>query len=335
MRLKTFSAPGMAEAMQIVRRELGDDAIIVSTQKDTETGEVVITAALESPDADEDAIERMLQGGVRPIITEALRHSLAFHGVPPRLIERLVVSGAAVDSEDPVMVCAAALDASFAFAPLPDKSAPRPFLLLGPPGGGKTITAAKLAARSVMKGRRVGVITSDSVRAGVVEQLAAFTRIMDIELKVAKGPDSLKRILDDNAGLYDLTFIDSPGLNPFQESDMDYLGDLAQASGAEPILVMAAGGDAMEAAEMGEIYASLGVTRLLATRLDATRRLGAVLAAAAGADAMLSEVAVSPHVANGLVAVNPVSLARLLVADPDTHHKMSLFEQTPFAEAVP
>lgn len=334
MRLKTFSAPGMTEAMQIVRQALGDEAIIVSTQKDPETGEVSITAALESPEADEDAIERMLKGGVRPIITEAVRHALAFHAVPARLIERLMVAGGAVDSDDPVMVCAAALDASFSFAPLPDKSAPRPFLLLGPPGGGKTITAAKLAARSVMKGRRVGVITADSMRAGVVEQLAAFTRIMDIELKVAKGPDALRRVLDDNAGLYDLVFIDSPGLNPFQESDMTYLGDLVDAAGAEPILVMAAGGDAVEAGEMGEIFAGLGVTRLLATRLDATRRLGAVLAAADAADAMLSEVAVSPHVANGLVAINPVSLARLLVADSDEQLKTTLFEQSSFAEAV-
>jgi flagellar biosynthesis protein FlhF len=334
MRLKTFTAPGMAEAMHIVRMELGDEAIIVSTQKDPDTGEVHITAALENALAEEDAIERMLGGGMRPFISEAVRQALSFHGVPGRLIERLVVATGTVESEDPVMACAAALDANFAFAPLPDKSAPRPFMLLGPPGGGKTITAAKLAARSVMKGRRVGVITTDSVRAGVVEQLASFTRIMDIELKVAKGPDALKRLLDDNAGLYDLTFIDTPGLNPFQERDVAYLSGLVDASGAEPILVMAAGGDSSEAAEMGEIYAQLGVTRLLSTRLDATRRLGAILAAADAADAMFCEVAVSPHVASGLVAINPVSLARLLIADPDEHVTDTLSEQTSYSEAL-
>ncbi|TAN47173.1 MAG: GTP-binding protein, partial [Rhodospirillales bacterium] len=239
MRLKTYTASGMAEAMQTVRRELGDEAIIVSTQKDPETGEVHITAALEGYDTDEDAIERMLGGGMRPFISEAVRQALSFHGVPGRLIERLVVAMGAVESEDPVMACAAALDSTFAFAPLPDKSAPRPFMLIGPPGSGKTITVAKLAARSVMKGRKVGVITTDSMRAGVVEQLASFTRIMDIELKVARGPDALKRMLDDNAGIYDLVFIDSPGLNPFQERDVKYLGDLLEAGGVEPILVMA------------------------------------------------------------------------------------------------
>ncbi|CAA6603931.1 Flagellar biosynthesis protein FlhF [Rhodospirillaceae bacterium LM-1] len=334
MRLKTFTAPGMAEAMQTVRRELGDEAIIVSTQKDPDTGEVHITAALESSEAEEDAIERMLGGGMRPFISEAVRQALSFHGVPGRLIERLVVAAAAVDSDDPVMACAAALDANFIFAPLPDKSAPRPFILLGPPGGGKTITVAKLAARSVMKGRRVGVITTDSVRAGVVEQLASFTRIMDIELKVARGPEALKRLLEDNAGLYDLTFIDSPGLNPFQDRDQSYLADLVEASKAEPIMVMAAGGDSSEASEMGEIYANLGVTRLLATRLDATRRLGAVLAAAASAEAMFCEVAVSPHVASGLVALNPVSLARLLVADPDEQVANALHEHPSYSEAL-
>ncbi|MBF0354609.1 MAG: GTP-binding protein [Alphaproteobacteria bacterium] len=334
MRLKTFTAPGMAEAMQTVRRELGDEAIIVSTQKDPETGEVHITAALEGFDVDEDAIERMLGGGMRPFISEAVRQALSFHGVPGKLIERLVVATGAVESEDPVMACAAALDATFAFAPLPDKSAPRPFMLIGPPGGGKTITVAKLAARSVMKGRKVGVITTDSMRAGVVEQLASFTRIMDIELKVARGPEALRRMLEDNAGIYDLVFIDSPGLNPFQERDISYLGDLLEAGGVEPILVMAAGGDASEAAEMGEIYSGLGVTRLLATRLDATRRLGAILAAADAAEAMFSEVAVSPHVASGLVAINPVSLARLLITDPDDHAVQSLDESSSYSEAL-
>ena len=40
MRLKTFSAPTTAEAMQLVRDEIGDDAIIVSTHRDTD-GEAV------------------------------------------------------------------------------------------------------------------------------------------------------------------------------------------------------------------------------------------------------------------------------------------------------
>src|ERR1700752_3394216 len=44
MRLKTFSAPTVAEAMGMVRSELGPDAIIVTTMKTPDDGARVICA---------------------------------------------------------------------------------------------------------------------------------------------------------------------------------------------------------------------------------------------------------------------------------------------------
>jgi flagellar biosynthesis protein FlhF len=111
----------------------------------------------------------------------------------------------------------------------------------------------------------------------------------------------------------DLVFIDSPGLNPFSHHDMDYLKGLISAADVEPILVIAAGGDAAEAGDIGEAFSAAGATRLLATRLDMTRRLGAILSAADGGQLMFSEVSLNPHVATGLCAVNPVSMARLIL----------------------
>lgn len=172
---------------------------------------------------------------------------------------------------------------------------------------------AKLAARARLAGRPVSVITADSVRAGATEQLSAFTRILDIELHKARGPDSLRNILDNNRDMQGLTFIDSPGLNPFNDNDMSFLRDLVNSVDAEPILVLAAGGDAVEAAEIAQSFAGAGATRLLATRLDMTRRLGSVLSAADAGQLMFSEVSVNPHVANGLCSINPVSLARLII----------------------
>ncbi len=46
MRLKSFSAASMAEAMKQVRQELGDDAIIVSTQGGDAADSVRVTAAV-------------------------------------------------------------------------------------------------------------------------------------------------------------------------------------------------------------------------------------------------------------------------------------------------
>ncbi|MBI3446970.1 MAG: GTP-binding protein [Magnetospirillum sp.] len=314
MHLKSFTAPTMAEAMELVRQELGEDAIIVSTQRAAGSKGVRITAALESADADQ-AIAEILEGVSESNsgTAEAVRKALADHGVPARLVDRLVNAARTADIADPTLACAAALEAGFTFAHLPEHGAPRPFMLVGPNGSGKSIAAAKLAARSVLKQRQVGVITCDNIRAGAVEQLAAFTSILEIDLVRARGPESLARVVESTAGLFDLIVIDSPGLNPFKQSDMDYLQALVEAADVEPVLVLAAGGDPEEAAEIGEAFAGIGATRLFASRLDTTRRLGAVLAAAEAGQLAFCDVSASPHVASGISPISAIALARLIM----------------------
>jgi flagellar biosynthesis protein FlhF len=298
----------------MVRAELGDDAIIVSTQRAAGTKGVRITAALEPGDADM-LVAEMIGESAGSSVAEEVRTALAWHGVPQRLTDRLVNAAATSEIGDATLSCAAALEAGFTFAHLPEHSAPRPFMLVGPPGSGKSIAVAKLAARSVLKQRHVGVVTCDNIRAGAVEQLAAFTRILEIELIKARGPESLRKTVEQTAGFYDLVLIDSPGLNPFKQSDLDYLQALVEAADVEPILVMAAGGDPAEAAEMGEAFATIGTTRLFASRLDTTRRLGAVLACADAGQLALCDVSASPHVASGISPISAISLARLLMPE--------------------
>lgn len=315
MRLKSFTAPTMAEAMELVRMELGEEAIIVSTQRAAGSKGVRITAALEPADADL-AVAELLEEGSPSTAAETVRAALERHSVPQRLCERLTNAARTAEIDDPLLACAAALEAGFAFAPLPEHSAPRPFMLIGPPGSGKSIATAKLAARSVLKQRLVGVITCDNMRAGAVEQLAAFTRILQIELIRARGADALRKAVETATGMVDLILIDSPGLNPFKQSDMDFLQTLIEAADVEPVLVLAAGADPSEAAEVAEAFANIGATRLFTTRLDTTRRLGAMLAAAEAAQLALADISTSPHVASGLASVSAMSLARLILPQP-------------------
>ena len=315
MRLKSYTAPSMAEAMAMVRQELGDEAIIVSTQRAAGTKGVRITAALEPADADL-AIAEMLEDGTDSSAADAVRTALSAHGVPQRVADRLVNAARTAEISDPTLACAAALEAGFTFAHLPEHSAPRPFMLVGPNGSGKSIAVAKLAARSVLKQRQVGVITCDNIRAGAVEQLSAFTSILEIELVRARGPEALARVVDGTNGLFDLVLIDSPGLNPFKQTDMDYLQALIEAADVEPILVLAAGGDAAEAAEIGEAFAGIGATRLFASRLDTTRRLGSILACAEAGQMAFCDVSASPHVASGISPISAISLARLIMPQP-------------------
>ena len=80
-------------------------------------------------------------------------------------------------------------------------------------------------------------------------------------------------------------------------------------------------------ADIGEAFSASGATRILATRLDMTRRLGAILAAADAGQLMFSEVSLNPHVATGLCAINPVSMARMILP-PDEDLQPARFEDT-------
>jgi flagellar biosynthesis protein FlhF len=198
---------------------------------------------------------------------------------------------------------------------------PGTLILLGHPGAGKTLSIARLATRSVLAGGRPLVITADSRRAGGAEELAAYTRLLGLTLLVAGSPAMLTRALG-QAEAGSAVLIDTAGIDPFNTADTDALAALMAVAGAGPgdgsavaacgVLVMQAGAHPDEAAEQAEAFRRLGVGHLLPTRLDMTRRLGSVLAAAATGLA-LTEAGVGTGATDGLAPITPEFLAARLM----------------------
>jgi len=313
MRLKTFTAASMPEAMRLVRDALGPDAIIVSSQPGDKGNGVRVTAAIEQP-AD-PAPQLKAAPGADTI--DRLTESLMRHGVPGYIAERLLAGAtkAQVRTTDPIVSLAAALDTVFAFAPmaLPEaaRRGGRPIMLVGPPAIGKTVTVAKLAARAVMARKPVMLVTMDTRRAGAVDQLAAFARVLKVNLAEAADAEELMRVAGD-AGDH-AVLIDSGGINPFDAAETSALAAAAEAVHAEPVLLVPAGGDANESAEIAEAFSAIGAGRMIATRVDLARRLGGLLSAAEAGRLAFAEVSVTPQIAEGLSPVNPIALARLLL----------------------
>lgn len=307
MRLKTFTAPSMAEAMQLVKTHLGSDAIIVSTQKGDGGLGVRITAAIEAVE-DEDHYDELVNDA-DPL--DEIAEALAHHNVPGELADKLTRAAGSLDADDPLLALAGALDQHFKFQPVPT-AGKRPVLLVGMPGAGKTVTTAKLATRAVMNRRPVSVITADTQRAGGYEQLHAFTRLLEVDLQQADTPATLRDAVA-AARPGSLVLVDCAGGNPFEADDVALQRRLIEAIEAEVVLVMAAGGDPLDAAELAAAYAALGARRLLVTRLDIPCRLGGVLSAANAGRLAFTEVGIGASVADGLRSLNPVSLARLLL----------------------
>jgi flagellar biosynthesis protein FlhF len=286
MRLKRYRAAGMAQAMAQVRADLGKDALILATQR---VGDgVEVTAALEPDEAPPT-----------PLPDLGLLAALDFHGVPAPLRGDLQQG----DLAD-------ALAGSLRFAALPLEE--QPLLIAGPPGTGKTLTVARLATRLVMSGIKPLVITSDGKRAGATEQLAAFTKLLGINLIVACHPVTVGRALtrrEPDAPV----LIDSPGCDAFDPAQVEELSTLASTANAATVLVLSAGLDPAEAADVARIYAAAGVRLLVATKLDLARRLGGILTAA-GAGLALTEAGIGPGAADGLLPITPAWLAARLLS---------------------
>jgi flagellar biosynthesis protein FlhF len=323
MRLKTISAANMAEGMRLVRETLGDEAIIVSSQPGDSGLGVRITAAVEELDPIPGSLVANVEVGVAPApeaaaafdvvdVIDVVADALDFHRTPIDLSERIVDGATMASSDDPVMTLAAGLDAVFSFRPLSIAPGEKPAMLVGPPGVGKTVCTAKLAAQAVLQHRPVAVICSDTVRTGAGAQISDLTAVLRVGVDTADTPDALRRLLDQH-GRDSRVLIDSAGVNPFDSVDMDRLQSLLLDGAVEPVLVLNAGRNPADAAEMAMEFHAIGVRRMIATQLDIARRLGGILAPAAAGPLSLAQVSVSPNIADGLNPINPVALARLLL----------------------
>jgi len=315
MRVKPFTAKTTAAAMDTVRAELGDQAIIVSVNDDMESGSATVMAATDSPEItpkEANDVEHIDDLGALDQ-NETIRQALTFHGVPPRLADKLIKLAEITEATNPTLALAGALDMVFEFSPLPQNS---PLMFVGTPGAGKTITVAKLCTQAKLSGLDFSVATTDRRRAGGIEQLSAFTRILKTELNTLDSMEALSEF-STNENRSQTLFIDTQGVNPYADKDMDFLFELVKAGNAEPVLVVPAGYDPMEAAEMARPFVDVGVKRAIITRLDVARRTGGILGAAYGAGLAFAEVSLSPSVAERLTIINPVSLARLIMPHTD------------------
>ena len=320
MRIKTYMATTNSKAIKLVREGLGDNAIIISSQNTDDGNSVCIVAAVDltSISEIESTIEEEYEQNSDLDIKETIKQALVFHGTPPRLTSRISDAAAASNAQNPTLALAAALDTLFEFSSLQTNTFKTPFMLIGPPGSGKTTVAAKLCAQASHKNCSIKEISCDTQRAGGVAQFKALTSILGIDIITASKIDDLKSHINLDATT-EMQIIDTAATNPYNEMEMANLHQRIAASEAEPILVLAAGTDPIEVADMVQLYRQLGVRRFIVTQMDIARRMGSILTAADSASLALISVSISAKVADGLKPLSPISLARLIMPQTDNH----------------
>lgn len=324
MRLKSFTAKSMKEAMQMIREALGEDAIIVATREENGGKSVRVTAAIEKElsfnEREEERVAALeanedwlyADDDDEETILEEITETMLRHAVSEDVLDQVVSCANIMGLSEARLTMISALDELYNFAPLPTARAKKPFMMVGPPGAGKTLAVAKMAARSTMAGLSVAVITTDTMRAGGLQQLDAFTKLMNIELKIADSPKALKNALME-CKKADQIIIDTASANPFDTAQVKTLAQMIGAADVNTILVLPAGVQADEAGDMARIFATIGARYLLPTRVDVARRLGSLLSAAHQGGLTFADVSSTAKVADGLSALSAKKLTQLLM----------------------
>lgn len=323
MRLKSFTANTMKDALNMIRESLGEDAIIVATREENGGKTVRVTAAIDEafePAAlpartDEEAMAGWLYADDddEATVVEEITEVMLRHAVPEDVLDFVVSAVNVMGLTESRNALFAALQNLFEFKPLPTKTYDRPIVLVGPPGAGKTLAAAKLAARGTLSGLRIAALTTDTVRAGGVEQLEAFTRLMKVDLKKAATPGDVKARLAELKGS-DQIIVDTAGINPFDPQAVAGLAKILHACGeCDPVLILPAGMDADESGEIARVFATIGARSLIPTRVDVARRLGSLLSAAHQGGLSFAEWSNTAKVADGLSPLTAKRLTQLLM----------------------
>lgn len=315
MRLKFFSAPTREEAMKLAHLAMGPDAVILS-EREGEDGYEVRAAIERSFGRDAPAPEFRSRPRPQLVVNryrEKLKDLLVWHGAPAGFADVLASTGVKLTgaNEDPLAAFTASLEGTIGFSPIA-APIPRPVMLVGPPGAGKTSTTAKLVRRAAAVDVAAVPMVADFDATGGAAQLAAYLHRKPEDLSVFLSPD---RLMDAFTSMAKgrTAVIDTPPINPCDEEDLRLLGDLIRLIDAEPVLVLSAEGHPDDLEDTARAFADLGVKRCILTKLDVVRRRGGALCALSSARISLSHLALTPYIGGGLVPATPNRLARLLL----------------------
>jgi flagellar biosynthesis protein FlhF len=307
MKLRKFLAPDARTALALVRRELGADAVVVTSRKTPDGVEFMAgrygeledtqqeTAVRESSNESSGLIWREL-ARLRALLQNQLagfawsaekrRHPVRVHvlqkmlaaGFGPRLSRHLAAGlPKHYSAEQADAWLRQVLIRNLRVAASADMPGIRPgiWALVGPTGHGKTTTLAKLAAKAALQHgpENIALVSADAYRIGAQQQLEAYARMMGVDFI---GLDDVSQMETALAGLKGKTsiMVDSAGFAPGDERFAMQVAAFKQA-GAACLLTLSATAQGSLAESLIQRHAPLAGA--IVTKVDEGGLCGAVL----------------------------------------------------------
>lgn len=268
MYIQSFSAPTLSDGYAQIRERYGGDAVVLRTAQDANS--VVFTVSVPTQESLADGVgEEALRSDARLIM-----QSTGFQGVVLSQFESYVRSR---PLEDPRRAVDEFLYTVIRTEQLANfTQASRVVVLIGPPGAGKTVTVAKAASTLVSAGQRVTLVNLDQNRLGGGSQLEHLASLIGMPVVNAARPEGLQKALNRSLSS-DVFLCDAPGIHPWNLEEIEAAVCYAERLGGRSVLVAPAGLEAGETADLLAIVKRFGVDRIIVTKCDITRKLGALL----------------------------------------------------------
>ncbi len=190
----------------------------------------------------------------------------------------------------------------------------RVVVLIGPTGVGKTTSIAKIAANlKLRQNKKVGLITIDTYRIGAVDQLRMYAQIIDVPLQVVLTPSDLRGAIDAMSDK-DVILIDTAGRSQNDELKMHELKTFLNAAQPDEIhLVISSTANQSHMLSAVEKFKSLGVDRIILTKLDEAISFGVILSVMKKMNASISYITTGQSVPDDIEVAVGRKLARMLL----------------------
>lgn len=355
MIIRKYVADTMNEALNMIKFELGSEAIIVSKRSIKQKGflgaflpkKLEITAAVddstknETPKVNERALEIKDAKDKKEIETELnevkeMLQKLVDNkkvkkdrkiGIKKHLIERDV-------SEEVLngLLAKAKEKEEYKNVPrLPDCALTeqihdiittgagvdgRIYAFIGPTGVGKTTTIAKLSAiKALNSNKKVGLITIDTYRIGAVEQLKIYADILGFPLEVINSVTDVERALE-NLKDCDMVFVDTTGRSIRNIMQLSELKLYLDKLKPDRIfLVVSMTTKYNDLLQILNGFSTMNYDSVILTKLDETTTYGSIVNIAYNTEAPISYITVGQNVPDDIQEAAREKLLDLVIGE--------------------
>ena len=326
MQIRRFTAPSMPEALELVKNELGPDAVILANRKISGENGAPAFEVTAATDEAENGPAPVPKADINKDVLKAdfsnlkLDQVLDKHGIMPEIKAKIMTAVSALGDTgfDDFDTLDMVLSKMVPFT-LPARALPKgkTHIFIGPTGSGKTTTLCKLAVDRRISRHSIGFITMDNQKVGAYEQIAIYADAMKERAYMARNTAEFEAAVED-MGPRDFLFVDTPGVNPFNHKQIHRLKEKIGTIPGEKVihLVMPAHLHPQEMAAIAPALAELHPSNVIFTKMDETSYYGGIVNAAVMSGLKMGYVGMGPKVPDDLSEIDSTTLAQKLTQPP-------------------